>query len=248
MAGSGWYDAFRVQQNAAGAAERGLRMSVFDIIGPVMVGPSSSHTAGAVRIGYIARMLLGEPVRRAQIDLYGSFLATGKGHGTDRALVAGLLKMKPDDRRIPASFRLAQEAGMELSFGQVDLRDVNPNTARLRLEGTKGGRVEVIGSSIGGGRVRIGRVDGMEAHFSGENPTLIIRNQDKPGCVTEVGLLLGERNLNIATMQLYRDCPGGLAVMVLECDEEVPQVVWEQLRLLDGIEKVTYLSLKEDAS
>ncbi len=220
-------------------------MGVFDIIGPVMVGPSSSHTAGAVRIGYIARKLLGEPVRRAQIDLHGSFLATGRGHGTDRALVAGLLKMQPDDTRIPISLYLAEQAGMEVVFGQVDLRDANPNTARLRLEGESGARLEVVGSSIGGGRIRIGQVDGMEAHFSGESPTLIIRNQDKPGCVTEVALLLSEFHLNIATMQLYRDRPGGLAVMVLECDEEIPLGAREWLSQMDGIEKVTYLGLKE---
>ena len=222
-------------------------MGVFDIIGPVMVGPSSSHTAGAVRIGYIARMLLGEPVRRARIDLQGSFLATGRGHGTDRALVAGLLKMRPDDNRIPVSLHLAEQAGMEVIFGQVDLRDVNPNTARLRLEGESGNQLEVVGSSVGGGRIRICQVDGIEAHFSGESPTLIVRNQDRPGCVTDVALLLSEYGLNIATMQLYRDCPGGLAVMVLECDEEIPLSAREWLGQMEGIEKVTYLSLKEDA-
>ncbi|WP_434310634.1 L-serine ammonia-lyase, iron-sulfur-dependent subunit beta [Hominifimenecus sp. rT4P-3] len=220
-------------------------MGVFDIIGPVMVGPSSSHTAGAVRIGYIARLLLGEPVKAAKIDLYGSFLATGKGHGTDRALVAGLLGMKPDDNRIPFSFGLAEEAGVEITFGQANLRDVNPNTARIRMTGEGGQTLEVMGSSLGGGKIRICQVDGIEAHFSGESPTLVIRNQDIPGSVTEVTSLLREKEVNIATMQLYRDCPGGDAVMVLECDQEVPKEVRRHLKSLPEVKRVTYLSLKE---
>ena len=224
---------------------RKIPIGVFDIIGPIMVGPSSSHTAGAVRIGYIAGLLLGEPVKEARIDLYGSFLATGKGHGTDRALVAGLLHMKPDDSRIPYSFRIAEEAGVKITFGQADLRDVNPNTARIRMIGVSGQTMEVTGSSLGGGRIRICQVDGIEAHFSGESPTLVIRNQDIPGSVTEVTSLLKEKEVNIATMQLYRDSPGGDAVMVLECDQEVPEEIREQLRRLPEVQKVTYLSLKE---
>lgn len=221
-------------------------MGVFDIIGPVMVGPSSSHTAGAVRIGYIARLLLGEPVKEAKIDLYGSFLATGKGHGTDRALVAGLLCMKPDDSRIPFSFGMAEESGVKITFGQANLRDANPNTARIRMTGESGQTLEIMGSSLGGGRIRICQVDGIEAHFSGESPTLVIRNQDIPGSVTEVTSLLKEKAVNIATMQLYRDCPGGDAVMVLECDQEVPKEVRQHLKSLPEVKRVTYLSLKED--
>ena len=156
-------------------------MNIFDVIGPVMVGPSSSHTAGAVRIGFVARQLLGEEVREAKILLYGSFLATGKGHGTDKALVAGLLGMKPDDYRIPSSIDIAEDKGMKLSFGEAVLKEAHPNTAQLYLKGVSGKTLELIGQSLGGGRINIAEIDGIETNFSGENPTLIVHNLDQPG-------------------------------------------------------------------
>ena len=125
-------------------------MNLFDIVGPVMVGPSSSHTAGAVKIGYVARKLLQEPIAQAEILLYGSFLATGKGHGTPKALVAGLMGMQPDDSRIPSSIELAQQQGVQLSFGAAELRDGHPNSVMLRLTGESGKTLEVVGQSIGG--------------------------------------------------------------------------------------------------
>ena len=128
-------------------------MDIFDIIGPVMVGPSSSHTAGAVRIGYIAGKLMGEPIAKAEILLYGSFLATGKGHGTRKALVAGLLGMKPDDMRIPDSFEIAKEHGIEVVFGESALRDAHPNTAQIFLISVTGKKLEVVGESLGGSRI-----------------------------------------------------------------------------------------------
>ena len=123
-------------------------MDIFDIIGPVMVGPSSSHTAGAVRIGYIAGKLMGEPIAKAEILLYGSFLATGKGHGTRKALVAGLLGMKPDDMRIPDSFEIAKEHGIEVAFGESALRDAHPNTAQIFLTSVTDKKLEVVGESL----------------------------------------------------------------------------------------------------
>ena len=158
-------------------------MNIFDIMGPVMVGPSSSHTAGAVRMGRVARRLLGSLPARAEILLHGSFAATGSGHGTDRAIVAGLLDMTPDDPRIPHSFRLAREAGMEVSIRGVELRDAHPNTAVLNLADAQGRTLSVSASSLGGGRIRVNAIDGMEASFSGAFPTLIIRNEDRPGIV-----------------------------------------------------------------
>ena len=133
-------------------------MDIFDIIGPVMVGPSSSHTAGAVRIGYIAGKLMGEPIAKAEILLYGSFLATGKGHGTRKALVAGLLGMKPDDMRIPDSFEIAKEHGIEVVFGESALRDAHPNTAQIFLTSVTGKNLEVVGESLGGSRINIAQV------------------------------------------------------------------------------------------
>lgn len=220
-------------------------MNLFDIVGPVMVGPSSSHTAGAVRIGRIGWRLLNEPVAKAEIYLHGSFLATGKGHGTDRALVAGLLGLTADDGRISDSFALAKERGMEYSFAGIELRDAHPNSVLMKLTGAKGRRLEVIAASLGGGRIRVCEIDGLEANFCGDYPTLIVRNQDQPGHVAEVTSMLSHKSVNIATMQLYRDKRGGSAVLVVECDKEVPKEGIQWLEKLEGIYKVTYLSLEE---
>ena len=221
-------------------------MDIFDIMGPVMVGPSSSHTAGAVRIGYITRKLLGEKPMRAELLLHGSFAATGRGHGTDRALVAGLLGMKPDDERIPQSFEIAEKEKLEVSVGTVVLRNVHPNTVMLKVKGTSGRELEVVASSLGGGRIKICRLDGIETNFSGDCPTLIVHNMDQPGHVAEVTFLLARYNVNIATMQLYRNVRGGYAVMVLECDQPIPAAPLESLSKMDGILKITYLNADND--
>lgn len=197
-------------------------MDIFDIIGPVMVGPSSSHTAGAVRIGYIAGKLMGEPIAKAEILLYGSFLATGKGHGTRKALVAGLLGMKPDDMRIPDSFEIAKEHGIEVAFGESALRDAHPNTAQIFLTSVTDKKLEVVGESLGGSRINIAQIDGISTNFSGDYPTLVVHNMDQPGHVAEVTSMLAHKSVNIAAMQLYRAGRGGNSVMVLECDQEVP--------------------------
>ena len=161
-------------------------MRLFDVLGPVMTGPSSSHTAGAVRIGSTARRLLGEQPAQAEILLYGSFAATGRGHGTDRALVAGLLGMQPDDDRIPNSFALAKAGGLHYKIGSINLRGAHPNTAVLRLVGVSGRKLEVVGASIGGGRINICQIDGITTNFGGDHNTLIVHNQDTPGHVAAV--------------------------------------------------------------
>lgn len=222
-------------------------MNLLDIAGPVMVGPSSSHTAGACRIGNMARKLLGEPVRQADIRLHGSFLTTGKGHGTDRALVAGLLGFSVDDLRIPDSFRLAEEAGLRFDFSGEDLGNVHPNTVRMLLTGISGKSLAVTASSVGGGRIRIVRLGDLEVNFSGDLPTLIVRNVDAPGMVERVTGLLKKDAINIAAMDLRRKIRGGEAVMILECDEEVPEEALRELRGTDGVVDVTYVSAKEDA-
>ena len=220
-------------------------MNVFDIIGPVMVGPSSSHTAGAVKIGYVSRKLLAEPLKKAEILLYGSFLATGRGHGTTLALVAGLLGMKTDDSRIPDSMRIAEERGIEITFGEAELRDAHPNSVQLILTGIDGRRLEVVGESIGGSRLNIAGIDGISTNFSGDYPTLIVHNLDQPGHVAEVTSMLAHKSVNIATMQLYRASRGGYAVMVIECAQEVPKESIAWLEHLEGVQKVTYYSLKD---
>ena len=141
-------------------------MRLFDILGPVMIGPSSSHTAGAVRIGWMAQRLLGSPPVRAEIGLAGSFALTGRGHGTDRALIAGLLGMHPDDSRIPDSFALAAERGLDFTFSTLHLRGAHPNTARLQLTGADGRTLDIVAESVGGGRIRVCSIDGITANFT----------------------------------------------------------------------------------
>lgn len=217
-------------------------MNIYDILGPVMVGPSSSHTAGAVRIGLITRRLLGTAPVHAEISLSGSFAATGTGHGTDRALIAGLLGMQPDDIRIPDSFSFAAEAGLTFTFHKINLKDAHPNTAILRVSSADGRPLEIQAASLGGGRILVNRLDGIRVNFTGDAPTLIVHNLDKPGCVADVTSLLSRNGVNIATMQLYRNYRGGYAVMVVETDQNIAAEALELLRHLDGVTKVTYLA------
>ena len=217
-------------------------MSIFDILGPVMVGPSSSHTAGAVRIGLICRKLLEDEPVYADIKLHGSFAATGKGHGTDCAIAAGLLGMQPDDVRIPDSIKLAREQGIKIYFSTVELNNAHPNTAVISLQGKNGKRIEVQSSSIGGGRIMVNKIDGIEVNFNSEMPTLIVHNTDEPGHVAFVTSLLYQNKINIATMQLYRNERGGYAVMVIESDQAIPSEIVNQIELYKGIIKVTYVN------
>ena len=211
-------------------------MDIFEIIGPIMVGPSSSHTAGAVRIGLVARKLLARPPIRAELLLHGSFAATGRGHGTDRALVAGLLGFEPDDTRIPDSFAYAEEAGLDFRFDTVQLRDAHPNSVLLRLWAEPDGApMEVVGASIGGGRIEIREFNGIKLRFSAEAPTLIVKNRDNPGSVADVSYLISRRNINIATFQVNRSSRGGEAVMVIECDTPIRQELITAIRSMPDI-------------
>lgn len=225
---------------------RNTPMNLFDILGPVMVGPSSSHTAGAVRIGRMARALLGQEPVRSQLLLHGSFASTGEGHGTHQALVARAAGPLPrPDGRVPDSFRLARERGLSFSFGTCVLRDVHPNSALIRLEDAGGGQLEVGASSPGGGRIRVFQVDGLHTSFSGELPTLVVHNTDQPGCVSQVTGVLARRGLNVATLQLNRGGRGGSAVMVIECDQPIPEDAARDVRALPGILRVTRYTPEE---
>ena len=210
-------------------------MDIFDLIGPVMVGPSSSHPAGAVRRGYVARKLLGEEPKSARITLHGSFAATGRGHGTDKAIVAGLLGMHPDDERIPRSFELAWEQGLDFSFELRELRAAHPNTARLDLTGESGKRLSMTGASVGGGRIEVRELDGIALSFSAEKPTLIIRNEDQPGSISIVSAVLANLGINIATFHVNRSSRGGQAIMVIECDSPVPLSTVNTIAAMQGI-------------
>lgn len=217
-------------------------MNIMDIIGPVMVGPSSSHTAGAVKLGRIGRKLICEEIKKARICFHGSFWATGKGHGTDRAVVAGLLGLRVDDPSIPQSFELAKKAGLEFTMEEIDLGDVHPNSVKMYLTGKSGRKLEFAGASVGGGSIEVCELDGVKVRFSGDYPTLIVHNIDRPGYVREVASMLAEQSVNIAGMQLYRAKRSGNAVMVIECDQEVPEETIAWLRGQEGILKADYVS------
>ena len=221
-------------------------INVFDMMGPVMVGPSSSHTAGAARIGNMGRTLLGEEVARADIGLYGSFAETGFGHGTDRALLAGLLGMKPDDLRIPNAYEEANRAGMAYSFRTVELRDAHPNTALLELTGKSGKQLTLQASSIGGGAIVVNKIDGIDVNFTGDFNTLIVRNQDESGSVAAITSILSQVHINVANMSVNRHRRGGDALMVIETDQHIKPRQVEFLSELPGILSVTYYDKEDD--
>lgn len=221
-------------------------MDIFDILGPVMVGPSSSHTAGAVRIGYMARALLGAAPVKAEVHLHGSFAETGAGHGTDRAIIGGLLGMKPDDLRIPFAFAEAEKAGLDYGIDTVELREAHPNTALIEVWDKTGRCLELQAASLGGGRIMVNRLDGIAVNFTGDYNTLLIRNQDAYGEVAAVTGQLSRMRINVANMSLCRHKRGGDALMVIETDQHLRPLQVDTLRRLNGILSVTYYDKEED--
>lgn len=214
-------------------------MNVFDIIGPVMVGPSSSHTAGAVRIGRIARMLLGEEPVAAVIKLHGSFAKTYKGHGTDKALIGGLMGFSVDDARLRVSMELADEAGFAYTFETGNLGPVHPNTAYIDVRGASGKTASIMGSSVGGGNIVITQVNGVDVEFTGQYYTLIICHNDAPGAVAAVTNVLAAVNINIAFMKVYRTLKGGKAMMVIETDQPIDDEVSVIIRRVPRVSSAT---------
>ena len=220
-------------------------MDIFDILGPVMVGPSSSHTAGAARIGKMARTLLGGEPMEAKIHLHGSFAETGSGHGTDRALVAGLLGLRPDDPRLPDSFALSEEQGMAFTIHPVELRSAHPNTAVIEVRDAHGKQLELQAASIGGGRIVVNKLDGIDVSFTGDYNTLVVRNHDENGALAAVTTILSQLRINVANMSLCRHKRGGDALMVIETDQHIKPHQVSFLAELPGILSVTYYD-KED--
>ena len=221
-------------------------LDMIELLGPIMGGPSSSHTAGAVRIGRMARTLLGEPPVKAEIGLYGSFAETGRGHGTDRALVAGLLGMKPDDLRIPHSFEIAGEQGLDFQVHPVELREAHPNTAVLTVEGASGRKTCVQAASTGGGRIRVDQLDGVAVSFTGIFNTLILRHWDVPGELAHLTKELSDGGINIANMSLMRDRRGGSVMTIFEIDQPVPEAVREKLAQVPCVVSVIYYEKEGD--
>ena len=197
--------------------------SVFDIIGPRMTGPSSSHTAGAVRLAHVARHIAGMQVEQAEFILYGSFAETGRGHGTDKALIAGVLGMEPDDARIRDAYLLAREAGVLVDVSFSDEPPKHPNTARIRITSPGGGITEVVGQSVGGGNILVTEINGLDVELSCDYPTLIVQHQDVPGVIAEVSHVLAQLNVNIAFMRVFRHGRGEDAFMTIETDQRVTE-------------------------
>lgn len=192
--------------------------SVFDIIGPVMIGPSSSHTAGAARIGKIVRSIFGEIPDSVDIYLYESFAKTYRGHGTDIALVGGLLNMEPDDERLADSLKIAYEEGVEVAFVPLQEKAEHPNSVKLLV--SKGNRkLSVTGISIGGGNIQISELNGFKISLTMGTPTFIIVHQDLPGMIARVTNLLSEADINIGTMTVTRESKGEKAIMIIEVDQ-----------------------------
>ena len=211
---------------------------MFDIVGPVMIGPSSSHTAGAVRLGLMAGKILGEQPVKAEIKLHGSFAQTYRGHGTDRALIAGILGFQPDDERIRNSMEIARERGMDFSFSKVEIFEAHPNTAIIELIGVSGRRTVVTGASIGGGNINILNIDGFEVNLSGQYPAMLVIHRDVPGVINKVTWALSRFEINIAFMRLSRKSRGEEALMLLETDENVPEEVVEECKQVHNVSDV----------
>ena len=215
-------------------------MSRLDMIGPVMIGPSSSHTAGACRIGLLARGILGVGPRTARIALHGSFAKTGRGHGTDRALVAGLLGFKPDDGRLPSSLEEAKAAGLEIHWSVEDLGNVHPNSVRLELSGA-GRKTEVLASSIGGGVVEVLEVDGVQVRFGGARHTLLVEHEDFYGAIATVTRVVADDRVNIAALSCNRDRRGGEALMCLELDARLSDAALHWIERIHGMHWIRML-------
>lgn len=206
-------------------------LSIFDVIGPNMIGPSSSHTAGAVSISLIARNLFSEEIKSVTFTLYGSFAKTYRGHGTDRALLGGILGFPTYDDRIRNAFQYAKELGVSYRY-IIDEQTVtnHPNTVDIDITGESGRKLSVRGESVGGGKIKIVRIDGIDVEFTGEYSTLIVKQIDKPGVVAHITQALSEQNVNIAFMRLFREDKGETAYTVVESDEPIPSQVLKRIR------------------
>lgn len=214
--------------------------SVFDIIGPVTVGPSSSHTAGAIRIGQVARLLLGGEVVRAVITFYGSFADTWKGHGTDKAVVGGLLGLPMDSPLIRSSLAEAAARGFEFEIRTGEDGRYHPNTVAIEAEGETG-RVAIRASSVGGGNISLDAMDGYELGVSCALPTLIVPHTDHPGVVAAVTAKLSAGGYNIAAMKVSRARRGGSAVAVIETDEDVNADTRAAIAGMQGVDRVIHV-------
>ena len=213
-------------------------MNIFDIIGPVMIGPSSSHTAGAVRLGRVVNKLIdNRPLRKVEITLSGSFAQTYKGHGTDRALLAGIMGYHSYSPEIRDALAIARERGIAYEFIKEDIKDAHPNTARIHYFLKDGGEGEMQGASVGGGNILVNQIDGMKVEFNGENTTILVMHRDKPGVIAAVTQLMHWEyaDLNICSFHLSRQRKGGDAIMTIEIDGQPPEMLISAIRSIENV-------------
>lgn len=228
-----------------GKGEQAMRFKdVFSIIGPSMVGPSSSHTAGAARLGRVARRLHGAQPESAELTLYGSFAATYKGHGTDLALIGGLLDFDTDDARIREARELAEQAQMEVRFRTAMLPAGHPNTVTIRVQSADGREDTVTGASIGGGNIEISGVNGFDVRFTADYPTLLVFHRDQRGMVADISRLLSAEGINIGHMNVNRKSRSGDALTVVEMDEPAHPAVLEQLARLAEVSRISVVNIR----
>lgn len=217
-------------------------MSIFEIMGPAMIGPSSSHTAGAARLGRMAKLLFAEKIDRAVVKLHGSFADTASGHGTDRAVIGGLLGFLPDDERLKYSFALAEKENMKYSIEEIKLREVHPNSVLIELyNDAEAEELKMIGSSVGGGRIEVTEINGSSVKLTGSMPTLWILHKDRPGEVAIITSILGEHQINIAFMQVYRNRRGDIGSCIIELDQKPGQEVITSLAESKDVFQLRYL-------
>lgn len=215
---------------------------VFDILGPIMIGPSSSHTAGAARLAKVAAIVSGGKIKKVEFLLHGSFAQTYKGHGTDKALVAGILNMDPWDENLKRSFDIAAENGIKVEFTETDLGDVHPNTVKFIITKEDESITQVTGSSIGGGNILVFNIDGQNVEFTGERPTILTQHRDLPGVISKISSILYEENINIANMRVYRSGKGKMATMALETDSLISENVMDKIKSIEEIESVKFIN------
>ena len=207
-----------------------MEYSIFSILGPVMIGPSSSHTAGAAKIAYLAQKMITGPLLQVDFTLYGSFARTYRGHGTDRALLGGIMGFTTDDMRIRNSFEIAENKGIAFTFQpDEEETDVHPNTVDIHMVNKAGQEMTVRGESLGGGKVRISRINKVQVDFTGEYSAVIVIQKDRPGVVAHITKALSDRNVNIAFMRLFREGKGNVAYTIVESDGHLPENIREEL-------------------
>lgn len=214
-------------------------ISVFDVLGPNMIGPSSSHTAGTATIAYLAHKMLERPLKAVEFILYGSFAKTYQGHGTDRALLGGILGFHTDDTRIRDSFSIARQQGLEYRFTINETeKDIYPNTVDIIMANQAGQTMTVRGESLGGGKVRIVRINEVKVDFTGEYSAVIVIHQDKPGVAAHITKCLSDSNINIAFMRLFREAKGTTAYTIVESDGRLPEHIAEALKNNPNVRQV----------